>query len=95
MARRRYLVAYDIADAKRLRRVITVMEAFGERLQYSVFLCDLSGAERATWEGAIRGVMNMREDSVVCIDLGPLHSAARVVAFGTPRLIPSSGSTVV
>ena len=95
MARRRYLIAYDIADAKRLRRVIKVMEAFGERLQYSVFLCDLSGAERASWEGSIRTVVNMGEDSVVCIDLGSVHSPAPLVTFGTPRRVPTSGPTII
>ena len=34
MARRRYLVAYDIADPVRLRRVCTLMEDHGDRLQY-------------------------------------------------------------
>ena len=47
MARRRYLMAYDVADPKRLRRICTLMEDHGERLQYSVFLCDLTIAKRA------------------------------------------------
>jgi CRISPR-associated protein Cas2 len=37
VARRRFLVAYDIADPVRLRRVCAVMEDHGERLQYSIF----------------------------------------------------------
>lgn len=65
---RRYLMAYDIADPKRLRRVCTLMEDHGERLQYSVFLCDLSAAEGAELESA---VMNLHEESVIQIDLGP------------------------
>ncbi|MDR0535374.1 MAG: CRISPR-associated endonuclease Cas2, partial [Puniceicoccales bacterium] len=34
--RRRYLVCYDIANPKRLRRVARLLEGFGTRLQYSV-----------------------------------------------------------
>jgi CRISPR-associated protein Cas2 len=45
VARRRYLIAYDIAEPRRLRRICSIMESFGERLQYSVFLCDLSVPE--------------------------------------------------
>ena len=45
MARRRFLIAYDISDPKRLRRVCKTMEEYGDRLQYSVFICDLSRAE--------------------------------------------------
>jgi CRISPR-associated protein Cas2 len=36
-----YLVAYDIADHKRLRRVARTCEDFGVRVEKSVFECDL------------------------------------------------------
>lgn len=39
------LVAYDICDPKRLRRVAEVCEDFGVRVQYSVFECYLEEAE--------------------------------------------------
>jgi CRISPR-associated protein Cas2 len=45
MARRRFLVAYDIRDDRRLRSVATCVEGYGERIQYSVFICDLSDME--------------------------------------------------
>jgi CRISPR-associated protein Cas2 len=32
MPRRRYLIAYDIADPRRLRQVCALMEEHGERL---------------------------------------------------------------
>jgi CRISPR-associated protein Cas2 len=95
MARRRHLIAYDIADQVRLRRVIKLMEGYGERLQYSVFLCDLSGMERAHWERDIRVIMNFSEDSVVDIDLGAVGMSAPIVTFGVLRRLPSSGPTVV
>lgn len=95
MARRRFLIAYDIADSKRLRRVIKVMEGYGERLQYSVFLCDLSGSERVGWEMDIRLELNLAEDSVVCIDLGARESSAPIVTLGVPRRYPTTGATIV
>ena len=36
------LVAYDIADSKRLRKVAMICLDFGVRVEYSVFECDLS-----------------------------------------------------
>jgi len=42
MARRRYLVAYDIRDDRRLRSIAGCMEGYGTRIQYSVFVCDCS-----------------------------------------------------
>jgi hypothetical protein len=40
-----YLVTYDICDDKRLRRVFKTMRNWGDHLQYSVFECQLNGAE--------------------------------------------------
>ena len=91
MARRRYLMAYDIADPVRLRRVCTIMEDHGERLQYSVFLCDLSLAERAELEAAVLSTINLAADSVVQLDLGPVTSAVPVRCLGRPRRLPTGG----
>ena len=44
--RRRYLVAYDVADAKRLKKTHRTMHGFGDPLQYSLFLCALSAIEK-------------------------------------------------
>lgn len=50
--RKWHLVTYDVRDDARLRRVARLMEGYGERLQYSVFRCRLSGTEmeRLRWE---------------------------------------------
>ena len=37
-----YVVSYDIPDDKRRRKVAELLEGFGQRVQYSVFECDLS-----------------------------------------------------
>ncbi|GAB05114.1 CRISPR-associated endonuclease Cas2 [Gordonia amarae] len=95
MARRRHLIAYDICEPRRLRQVCKVMEAYGTRLQYSVFLCDLSELELVQWRSDIHVVMDYREDSVVMIDLGTTGSAAAVTQLGKPRTLPTSGTTVL
>ncbi|MFT4225544.1 CRISPR-associated endonuclease Cas2 [Micropruina sp.] len=95
MARRRYLIAYDISDPVRLRRVIKVMESYGERLQYSVFLCDLSDAELVDWLTDISAVVKLTADSVVRIDLGDTRSPAGIHVIGTGRRLPHAGTTIV
>jgi CRISPR-associated protein Cas2 len=95
MARRRYLVAYDISDPRRLRRICGVMESYGQRLQYSVFLCDLSLGERADLERAVLAVMDLTADSVVQIDLGPVSACAEVRFLGRRRDLPSTGPQIV
>lgn len=69
--KQRYIVCYDIADPKRLRRMFKKMKGFGEALQYSVFVCDLTPMQRIRLEEAIVGIINQREDRVVIVDVGP------------------------
>ena len=44
---RLYIVAYDIAEPKRWRRVFKVMKGYGYWLQLSVFQCRLTARRRA------------------------------------------------
>lgn len=85
--RQRYLVCYDIADPKRLRAVFKKMNGFGDPLQYSVYTCDLSDAEKALLRGALCELMNLAADRVMFVRLGPLDGAAleEVEFLGAPR----------
>ena len=69
--RNRYVVTYDIRESKRLRRVHKKMQGFGDALQYSVFVCDLSKKELILMEEAVGDLMNLRDDSLLIIDVGP------------------------
>lgn len=41
-----FLLCYDVADDKRLRKTYKKMCGFGTPLQYSVFRCELSATEK-------------------------------------------------
>ena len=69
--RRRDLVAYDVSDPKRLRRVFRAMNGFGDAVQYSVFLCDLADAERELLQQRLTQLLHLREDRVLIVNLGP------------------------
>lgn len=45
MTRKRFLVAYDIADDKRRNQVFKTLYGYGDHAQYSVFFCELSQQE--------------------------------------------------
>lgn len=96
-ARRRWLVAYDIRDDVRLRKVHDIVRSHGERLQYSVFLCDLTSVERIGLKSQLRDVLHHQADSVVFIDLGePGRSGSSLIEFmGTSLPLPSNGPTIV
>ena len=71
--RNRFIVAYDVSNAKRLRRTFKKMNGFGEPVQYSVFSCDLSRKERVLLEEALTEIINLKEDRVLIIDTGPIE----------------------
>lgn len=70
-SRTRYLLVYDIRTARRLRRVHRVASDFGEPLQYSVFVCDLTETERARLRRTLHQEIQHDVDSVALFDLGP------------------------
>ena len=76
--RRRYLVAYDIADKRRLRSTHKVMLGVGDPLQYSVFLCDLSLEELHVVQERLRALINGKNDKILVADLGPLDHRGRL-----------------
>jgi CRISPR-associated protein Cas2 len=81
--RRRFLVCYDICDDGRLRRVHKAMKGYGEHLQYSVFICDLSRGERAVMMTRLRDLIQHDADRIAVFDLGEPASplAARRVEY--------------
>jgi CRISPR-associated protein Cas2 len=81
------LVAYDVRDEKRLRRVARVLEGYGLRVQYSIFRCYLTDrdVERLRWE--LAQVMD-REDGLLIVSLCPhclQQLRSRLPAGGWPE----------
>ena len=66
-----YLVAYDIRNDKRLRRVFRIVKGFGQPLQYSVFRCELTPANKERLKARLAEVIDHRADQVLLFDLGP------------------------
>lgn len=94
--RTRYLLAYDIRDPKRLRRVHKVAQDFGSPLQYSVFVCDLSAVELTALKGQLLEAVHSGEDSIGIFDLGPPRGRGLtcVEFIGTRRPLPVEGAQV-
>ena len=69
-----YLVVYDIADPRRLRRMAKKVEKFGVRVQKSVFECVLSAGRRNELEVESKKLMDEATDS---LRIYPLLAHAR------------------
>jgi len=74
VSRRRYLVAYDIRDPRRLRTVHAAMKAFGYPLQYSVLVCDLDRREKLAMIERLGAILDHSKDRVAIVDLGDAES---------------------
>ncbi len=78
-----YLVAYDICDPKRLRKVAQTCEDFGFRRQYSVFLCRLTALDLVRLKSRLYDIINLQEDQVLFIPLCN-RCAQGIEALGRP-----------
>ena len=66
------VVAYDVSDDRRRRRIVKILEKIGVRVNYSVFECMLTDAQYEKLRADIGRKIKPREDSVVyypiCVD---------------------------
>jgi CRISPR-associated protein Cas2 len=91
------MVAYDIADPKRLRGVHKVMKQHGWAMQYSVFICDLDDIELFGLKTAIADIIHHTQDRVAIIDVGRPDERGRACFsfMGAPTPLPVAGPVVL
>ena len=95
MARRRYVLAYDIMDDRRLRKVHSLAKTYGYSLQYSVFICDLDAMELTHLKWDLGAVIGHGDDRVAIIDLGEVTAPTRFQFLGVHPVLPKQGPTIV
>jgi CRISPR-associated protein Cas2 len=75
-----HLIAYDVRDSKRLRKVAQKLSGYGDRIQYSIFRCRLDSLslEKLRWE--LSQILAPEDDLLVlpicntCSAKIPIHS---------------------
>jgi len=97
MAKERlYIVTYDIKDPKRWRLVFRLMKGYGYWLQLSVFQCRLVARRRAELAARLEALIDLAEDHVLIIDLGPADKVKPLVeSLGSSYEPPARKATVV
>ena len=58
------LLVYDIADSRRLRKVARLCEAYGDRVQLSVFELHLKPGQLIALQASLRKIVDPRSDRV-------------------------------
>ncbi|MEW6744992.1 MAG: CRISPR-associated endonuclease Cas2 [Planctomycetota bacterium] len=89
--RHRYLVCYDVSDAKRLRAVFKKMCGYGDPVQYSVFLCDLSLKEKYLLLDQLGSLIHHQQDRVMIVNTGPAEGRGSEAVEFLGRDIPPQG----
>ena len=69
--RARIVIVYDIPDDKRRRRVARMLEGHGDRVQYSVFECQLTGKQFGGLWKELGTLIDAKEDSLRAYRLCP------------------------
>ncbi|QDU39637.1 CRISPR-associated endoribonuclease Cas2 [Maioricimonas rarisocia] len=92
-----HLIAYDIADVKRYRQVYKAMCGHGDPLQYSVFRCELSEIELHGLKETLWPILNLAEDRVMIVDLGPVEGRGDdcIEYWGEPRVAPPDRAATI
>jgi CRISPR-associated protein Cas2 len=92
-----YVVAYDISDPKRLRKVYELMLGWGDRVQLSVFRCELTLRELAELRASLSDIIQHLQDQVMFVDIGPAdgRGATAFTTIGRPLGVPPGGPIVV
>ncbi len=85
-ARSTYLVCYDVANDRRLKKVFKVCKNHGTHLQFSVFECDLNPRELVQLQRELKEIIKHDEDQVIFVALGPAEGRGdRVISsLGLP-----------
>lgn len=83
----RLLIAYDIADDARRGRLAKLLESYGDRIQYSVFLIDLTAAQEVRLKRAAASLIDVGVDSILYCRLGSADGPAqeRLEFIGSKR----------
>jgi CRISPR-associated protein Cas2 len=89
-----YIVAYDISDPKRLRKVAKACEDFGYRKQFSVFLCRLSATGFVRLRSRLYDLVNLEQDQVLFIPLCA-KCVNQIEAIGRPTEAADAKDVVI
>jgi CRISPR-associated protein Cas2 len=92
----RYLICYDVASDLRRERLANLLQSYGDRIQYSVFLLDAKPAKLVRLRADMRQAIDSEADSILICSLGPLADSGirRIEFVGRQRPLTSHGALI-
>ena len=84
MQGRHFVIAFDVSDNRRRRKLTKLLLNYSYRVQYSVFeMCTKSEDNRKLLEERIRKIVDPETDSVIIYEFGVLDWPKKI-RIGTP-----------
>ena len=60
-----YVISYDVPDNKRRQKIADLLEGYGQRVQYSVFECQLNTEKYNDFRRRLRKIVKLEEDNEI------------------------------
>ena len=70
MARRFVLIGYDVTSDRRRARIAKTLHDYGDRIQYSIFCCQVNARELLRLKGLLGERVSAEDDRILFIDAG-------------------------
>ena len=88
-----YIVSYDIKNNKKRNKVAKILEDYGERILYSVFMRDVSSTLLFQMLERVEKVIEKSEDSIIVIPA----FADNIISLGTPMvaILPKNSKGII
>lgn len=90
-----FVVIYDIRDTRRLHRVAKVMESYGQRVQKSIFECDLEKTAFFRLRKHLDQIIDPDEDSIKFFRLCGSCFEKGTALGQCDRMIPLKGVEII
>ena len=85
-----------MSDPQRLVQTYKKMNGYGEPVQYSVFICDLNDKELVIMREDLEGLLNLAEDRVLIVDVGPADTSnSRISTIGASLNVKREAAIVI
>ncbi|MEA3451724.1 MAG: CRISPR-associated endonuclease Cas2 [Bacteroidota bacterium] len=79
------VIAYDIGNNKRRRKIADFLSSYGYRMNYSVFECMLSEIQLSELTTGLEKLMNKLHDSILIYPLFKLSASHRIYLGNTGK----------
>ncbi|QOV21124.1 CRISPR-associated endonuclease Cas2 [Anabaenopsis elenkinii] len=89
-----YVIAYDIPEDKRRKKVADLLEGYGQRVQYSVFECQLNTQKYQDLQRRLRKIIKLEEDNIRFYPLSR-HTLFQVETWGVGIPVIKPPSSVI